>query len=174
MSLFEPTVLDFFRAAGKMSLESFCARFPWPVLIAEDSEAGDVFQSTPTHVPSPSKGAARMRAVALRREAPVLTLSSGADPDAAEVVLGRSEECDLVLGHTTVSGRHVIFRRGENGAYTLEDLGSTNSTSVNGDALAPGRPRLLCDEDILCFGQTTFKFYYPAGLYQRLMPKPMS
>lgn len=171
MSLFEPTVLDFFRAAGKMSLESFCARFPWPVLIAEDGAAGDVFQSTPTHVPSSSKGAARMRSVALRREAPVLTLSSGTDPEAAEVSLGRSEECDLVLSHTTVSGRHAIFRRGEDGACLLEDLGSTNGTSVNGDALDPGQPRLLRDEDILCFGETSFKFYYPAGIYNRLALK---
>lgn len=171
MSLFEPTVMDFFRAAGKMSCESFCVRFPWPVMIAEDRTPEEAFQSTPTHVPSSSQGAARMRAVSLRRDAPVLTLSGGVDPNAAEVTLGRSEDNDLVLHHTTVSGRHVVFRRTGDGIYTLEDLGSTNGTSVNGDALAPGHPVRLHDKDILSFGETSFKFYYPAGLYRRLVPR---
>ena len=47
-----------------------------------------------------------------------------------EVVIGRAEKCHVVLDDTYVSQVHArIFAR--NGAYVLEDLGSTNGTYLN-------------------------------------------
>jgi adenylate cyclase len=53
-------------------------------------------------------------------------------------VIGRSaEQCELVVAHATVSRRHArLSLAGE--ALQIEDLGSTNGTSVNGVALKAG------------------------------------
>jgi hypothetical protein len=47
------------------------------------------------------------------------------------IVVGRSQDCDLVLGDTSVSGRHArLSWRGDQ--ILLEDLGSANGTWVDG------------------------------------------
>jgi len=46
-------------------------------------------------------------------------------------VIGRGQECDLVLVDRQVSRQHVRIRRTVDG-YTLEDLGSKNHTHLNG------------------------------------------
>jgi adenylate cyclase len=54
------------------------------------------------------------------------------------MVVGRAaEQCELVVAHATVSRRHArLSLAGE--ALQVEDLGSTNGTSVNGAALRSG------------------------------------
>jgi pSer/pThr/pTyr-binding forkhead associated (FHA) protein len=55
-------------------------------------------------------------------------------PIQKEVVIGRSPEADLQLNFPTVSKRHVrIFE--VNGVWCAEDLGSANSTYVNGERI---------------------------------------
>ena len=49
-----------------------------------------------------------------------------------EVVIGRDERCDLSLRHTSVSRHHSRVCCNESGDVTVQDLGSTNGTSVNG------------------------------------------
>jgi len=64
---------------------------------------------------------------------------SAATPDAAPTtwVAGSGANCDIVLAGTTVSGRHCKLSFMD-GVYTLEDLGSTNGTYVDGEKiLAP-------------------------------------
>lgn len=48
--------------------------------------------------------------------------------------IGRSRECDIVLGDANVSRRHAEVRPGRTGegTWTIEDLGSTNGVRVNG------------------------------------------
>lgn len=47
------------------------------------------------------------------------------------VIVGRAPGADIVIAASTVSGRHARFSRlGEN--LLIEDLGSTNGTTVNG------------------------------------------
>ena len=50
---------------------------------------------------------------------------------ADDVVIGRSSECDIVVGDPNVSRRHAEVRRIGRG-FSLVDLGSTNGTEVNG------------------------------------------
>jgi DNA-binding NtrC family response regulator len=55
------------------------------------------------------------------------------------LVLGRAEDCDLCVPHESVSRRHALLV-GENGSWTLEDIGSSNGTFVGGVRLARGVP----------------------------------
>ncbi|MCU1458347.1 MAG: domain containing protein [Actinomycetia bacterium] len=45
---------------------------------------------------------------------------------------GRHPESEIFLDDVTVSRRHAVFERRENG-YVLRDVGSLNGTYVNGD-----------------------------------------
>ena len=51
------------------------------------------------------------------------------------LVVGRSTDTDLQLGDTFVSSHHARFLAGSQG-LSLEDLGSTNGTTVNGEEVA--------------------------------------
>lgn len=65
------------------------------------------------------------------RQGQVVTL---ADRD----VIGRGTGADLVLTHPTVSSQHARVQRLRNG-WSIEDLGSTNGTFVNGERIAEAR-----------------------------------
>ena len=68
-----------------------------------------------------------------------LTIRSGEDRGKTAHVagerflVGRDEECDLVLGDPKVSRRHVSLKRLPDGRVALQDLGSGNGTFVNGE-----------------------------------------
>lgn len=54
------------------------------------------------------------------------------------MVIGRAEDqCELVVSHATVSRRHARLRLAGD-VLQIEDLGSTNGTSVDGKPAAPG------------------------------------
>ncbi|TNM69022.1 FHA domain-containing protein [Streptomyces sp. NP160] len=62
--------------------------------------------------------------------------------DGAPVVLGRADDCTLVLGDDYASGHHARLTPSSSapGGWVLEDLGSTNGTSLGaGPAAAPVR-----------------------------------
>ncbi|MTD45529.1 DUF3662 domain-containing protein [Conexibacter sp. W3-3-2] len=58
---------------------------------------------------------------------------------AGGAVIGRSRECDIVLGDSNVSRRHAEIRPHGNG-WVVEDLGSTNGVRVNGDPARGATP----------------------------------
>lgn len=59
------------------------------------------------------------------------------------MVIGRaSDQCDLVVAHPTVSRRHAKLSLAGD-ALMLEDLGSTNGTSLDGKALRQTEPMTL-------------------------------
>lgn len=51
-----------------------------------------------------------------------------------QVIIGRHEDCAVCLRGNTVSRRHGQLRHAD-GQYYLSDLGSTNGTLLNGEAL---------------------------------------
>ena len=84
--------------------------------------------------------------VARRRRARVPTVYVDAPPAGpGPWTIGRSDGCRLVIGHGTVSRRHAVLRRTEEG-IEVRDLGSTNGTWVNGwrvDRATLGRDDML-------------------------------
>lgn len=67
---------------------------------------------------------------------------------------GRHPQSDIFLDDVTVSRRHVEFRRGPDGSFTVSDVGSLNGTYVNreridavtlsnGDEVQIGKYRLV-------------------------------
>jgi hypothetical protein len=64
--------------------------------------------------------------------------------DKDEFLIGRGEECDLVIPERQVSRHHARIKRSSSG-YTLEDLGSKNGTHLNGAPI--DKPAQLQDGD---------------------------
>jgi hypothetical protein len=67
--------------------------------------------------------------------------------------VGRSRECDLHLRETTVSRRHAQLTVGPDGAVVLEDLGSSNGTTVNDRPV--NAPVRLGQGDLVRFGRVS-------------------
>jgi hypothetical protein len=73
---------------------------------------------------------------------------------AGPVVVGRSPGADIVIPATYVSGRHARFARlGDN--LIVEDLGSTNGTTVNGETIG-GAVQLVVG-DTVGIGEVTLR-----------------
>jgi hypothetical protein len=52
--------------------------------------------------------------------------------DCDAVTVGRSQECDVVVGEETVSRFHAELCHGKSGGWTVRDLDSLNGTWLNG------------------------------------------
>jgi hypothetical protein len=73
----------------------------------------------------------------LRIEGPALVVRAGGGRagetfalEGDRVVVGRSPECEIFLDDVTVSRRHALISRGDDG-FMIEDEGSLNGTYVN-------------------------------------------
>jgi pSer/pThr/pTyr-binding forkhead associated (FHA) protein len=74
----------------------------------------------------------------------------------AEVVIGRSQACDLVLAETGISRQHARVEPRSQG-WALLDLGSTNGTQLNGQPLPAHQPHLLQPGDRITIGSFVLK-----------------
>jgi two-component system cell cycle response regulator len=75
--------------------------------------------------------------------------------DISEITFGRDPGCDVRLGDEGISRRHArVVALGE-GAWAVEDLGSTNGTTLNGERVTR---RELQEGDRVLFGHTVLKF----------------
>jgi ABC-type multidrug transport system ATPase subunit/pSer/pThr/pTyr-binding forkhead associated (FHA) protein len=88
----------------------------------------------------PEEGAAPLYATMLGMEAPRDGLRKIDLRDRKELMIGRSPDSDLQLSYPTISREHARIRRvGSGEEYVIEDLGSSNGTSVNDEILEPGK-----------------------------------
>jgi hypothetical protein len=88
--------------------------------------------------------------------------------EAKRILLGRAEECDIVLASQMISRRHACISRVDH-CYTLEDLGSHNGTTVNGKPLVG--VRILRDGDCIDLGGTR-RLYFVDGDVTSTRPQP--
>lgn len=83
--------------------------------------------------------------------------------DGEEYLLGRDPSMNFVVSEVEVSRKHArIFRQGPN--YLIEDLGSTNGTSVSGQRIS--HPYILQPGEIITLGEHT------KLLYEKLLVDP--
>jgi pSer/pThr/pTyr-binding forkhead associated (FHA) protein len=69
-----------------------------------------------------------------------------------ELIIGREPSCQISINDPEVSRRHArLYLQGVN--YVLEDLGSTNGTSVNGQRLVG--PYILRSGEMVTLGENT-------------------
>src|SRR5438045_1712616 len=70
------------------------------------------------------------------------------------IVVGRSSDLDMVLVEDMVSRRHAKISVGADNSITIEDLGSTNGTFVNGEKVKKAR---LKEGDRVLIGTSILK-----------------
>jgi len=71
------------------------------------------------------------------------------------VTIGRQASCAIVIADNNISRVHARFRAGDNG-WTIEDLGSTNGTKVNGVLIT--EPTLLSHGQLIVLGSLQLHF----------------
>jgi len=90
-------------------------------------------------------------------------LGRRADVHDRRIVVGRSQEADLHIPHSSVSRRHCeIWREGDE--YRVRDLGATNATRINEQ---PVHEAALKDGDHLTLGESILKFISHASIEAR-------
>ena len=62
------------------------------------------------------------------------------------IVIGRADECEVVLNSSSVSRQHAEICKQANGTFTIKDLNSTNGTFVNGYKIKGAQPISLSDK----------------------------
>ncbi len=75
---------------------------------------------------------------------------------ASEWIVGRSLDSAVVLNHASISRRHARIYE-EDGAFYLDDLGSTHGTTVAGQRLERGQPVRLFDGLRVGFGASSYE-----------------
>lgn len=108
--------------------------------------------------PSPRKTRPRDRR-ADQRPPTALRVTAGSQtglvlPLGDNFLIGRTEDCALVLDDQYMSTRHALITRTPRG-YTVQDLGSTNGTFVNENRISAPNP--LTPADTLRIGRTTMR-----------------
>ena len=71
------------------------------------------------------------------------------------VTIGRQASCTIVIADNNISRVHARFRAVDNG-WTIEDLGSTNGTKVNGVLIT--EPTLLSHGQLIALGSLQLHF----------------
>jgi hypothetical protein len=89
---------------------------------------------------------------------------------ASELTVGRQPGCELMIDDPSVSRRHATIKWDKSSRRaSLEDLKSSNGTSVNGTPVR--RAVWLLDGDDVSFGDTRFCFLLADSLFKTLNSK---
>lgn len=111
----------------------------------------------------------RGRGARVRRRGPTAVLLVASTPSTLEVgredrtpvdaslTIGRGEQCDFTVDDRRISQIHFRIQA-EGRRFLVEDLGSTNGTSVNGRTVAKGELRALSSPAVVRAGETVFVF----------------
>ena len=85
----------------------------------------------------------------------------GFDLARSVIVIGRGQDCDIILDEHQVSRHHARLQQTPQG-WMLLDLGSTNGTQVNGQQLRAHEPYALQPGDRVALGTAILALQQPA------------
>ena len=104
---------------------------------------------------TPREPIAQPHQLDVKPSAVVLTDGSRHTLDGDLVTIGRQASCTIVIADNNISRVHARFRAVDNG-WTIEDLGSTNGTKVNGVLIT--EPTLLSHGQLIALGSLQLHF----------------
>ncbi|MDA0297340.1 MAG: DUF3662 domain-containing protein [Actinobacteria bacterium] len=104
---------------------------------------------------TPHKPITQPEQLAVKPAAVVLVNGSRHTLDGDLVTIGRQASCTIVIADDNISRVHARFRAVDNG-WTIEDLGSTNGTKVNGVLIT--EPTLLSHGQLIALGSLQLHF----------------
>jgi hypothetical protein len=88
------------------------------------------------------------------------------------VTVGRTQNNDIVLPEVTISRFHAFFKPGDDGAFSLQDAGSTNGTAANGETVSKqqeGPPVPVKSGDNVRFGAVELTFLSAQALREFIL-----
>jgi len=97
------------------------------------------------------------------RRARLVTSDGAAHILASETLIGRAVTSDIVLQDPAVSSRHARIVAPDASTYSVEDLGSTHGTWLNGRRIASHERVRLSPGDTLRLGETDLRFQGSVG-----------
>lgn len=89
-----------------------------------------------------------------------------ADSPTDRFTIGRTTNNDMRMKDKAISKFHAVIRI-SNGAFYIEDRGSTNGSKLNGQSIKNVSEKLH-DKDIISLGNYNFTFLTPASLHELL------
>jgi len=97
----------------------------------------------------------------------VFTIEKAPHSPRGPIVVGRSDETDVMIPEYSISKRHCFFEFLPEGIM-VSDCGSTNGTFVGDVRLAPGEQALVRDGQTLALGRFAFRFCTAPGFYTQV------
>jgi pSer/pThr/pTyr-binding forkhead associated (FHA) protein len=103
---------------------------------------------------------------------PMLFITLELTEGATRCVLGRSVDCDVSLNEATLSGHHLAFTRSAAGVWQVEDLGSSNGSTLAGNPLTKGPAQPLQDGTVITAGDVHLTFRTSRSVFEMLNKAP--
>ena len=139
---------------------AFARAYPHPWVLRESKASISARSSGATVLmPAPAVVAGDGLALAIALEP--------ARAGATQVTLGRGHACDVELDDGTLSQLHCVFLKSQDG-WSVEDLGSTNGTWVDGTRLLTRQAVPVVDGARIQAAQVLLTFHDSPGLWRRL------
>jgi hypothetical protein len=134
-----------------------------PVLVwaITESRTDDLITVTTISVVPPQLGTGEPVVFPLRKRD-----ATAANPFTMGITVGRTENNDVLLEHSSVSRFHAYFQRDGKGQWLLVDAESKNGTWAGPLKLAPNKAEAIADRTLLKFGDLTLQFLLPASFQQ--------
>ncbi len=82
-----------------------------------------------------------------------IVFQGGRVPIAKKITIGRDQENSISLDDVLVSRKHAVIQKIKD-EFFIEDLGSTNGTFLNGEAVPAGKYMRLAPQDKIRIGRT--------------------
>jgi len=97
----------------------------------------------------------------------VFLLRKRTQSDPGAILIGRTADSDVTIPEYTISQRHCAVRVTPSHS-TVEDMGSTNGTYVNGERLVPRERAEIANGDSVMIGRFVFTYFTPPGFVEEV------